>query len=170
MRMIGMVMTILLAKTVNAHCPLCTAGIAAVAGSATYFGVSKTVIALFVGAFGVSTGLWVARSIKKEYSRFQKWGIIVGSFVLTVVPFSSLLYVLYPLQISLTGEYGSLLNRTYLLNASLVSSIVGGLIVAMVPLVSNKITDVRDRHVPFQGIGLTLIALVVAGVIIQIGV
>lgn len=166
----GLFIGTLLAKSVNAHCPLCTAGIAAVAGGATYFGVNKTVISLFVGAFAVSTGWWVARSINKEYIRFQKLWLVLGSFLLSVLPLMSLLYVLYPLQISLAGDYGSLLNRTYLLNASLVSSIVGGIIVAISPLLSSKITDFCGSHLPFQGVGLTLLGLVIAGIFIQVGV
>ncbi|MBI4142198.1 hypothetical protein HY484_04695 [Candidatus Woesearchaeota archaeon] len=161
---------LLAGRVVQAHCPLCTAGIMAVAGGATYFGVNKTVIALFVGAFAVSTGLWDARSIKKKYVCFQKSLIVLSSFALTVVPLLSLLYVMYPLQVSLAGGYGSLLNRTYLLNASLFSSIFGGFIVAVAPWLSNKITNLRGTHLPFQGVGLTLLMLVVVSVVIQTGV
>ena len=55
-RFIAPIAALLAVQSVRAHCPLCTAGIMAVAGGATYFGVNKVVIALLVGAFGVSTG------------------------------------------------------------------------------------------------------------------
>ena len=52
---------------VSAHCPLCTAGAAIAAGGAIYLGVSVIVVGLFIGAFAVSTGWWVAKIIKKQY-------------------------------------------------------------------------------------------------------
>ncbi len=170
MRKLAFLLALASLPVVRAHCPLCTMGIAAAAGGATYLGVNKLIIGLFVGAFAVSTGLWVARSIKKEYVRFQKPLIVLLSFGLTVVPLLSLLYVMYPLHVGLFGSYGSLFNRTYLLNASLLSNIFGGFIVGIAPLLSDKITSVRGQRIPFQGVSLTLLLLIVAGAIIQLGV
>lgn len=154
---------------VRAHCPLCTMGIAAVAGGATYWGFNKLIISLLVGAFAISTGMWVARSIKKKFIRFQKPLIVLLSFALTVIPLLSLLYVMYPLHINLFGDYGSLFNRTYLLNASLISSIFGGFIVAIAPSLSEKITSFRGQRIPFQGVALTLLLLIITSVAIQLG-
>ncbi|MBI4140832.1 hypothetical protein HY485_03260 [Candidatus Woesearchaeota archaeon] len=163
------VVALLASRVVHAHCPLCTAGIMAVAGGATYFGVNKVVIALLVGAFGASTGLWVARSLKKEYFRFQKSVVVLSSFLLTVVPLLPFIYAIYPLQISFAGDYGSLLNRTYVLNASLLSSVFGAWIVAVAPWLSSRITNLRGSHLPFQGIGLTLLMLIATSIVIQVG-
>src|SRR3989344_7835140 len=107
---------------VSAHCPLCTAGVAAAAGGALWLGVQKAVVGLFVGAFAVSTGWWVSKLVKKQYVPRQKAVIIVLSFLLTVLPLYSLLSDVYPLYITWGGEYGSLFNRTYVLNSGIIST------------------------------------------------
>jgi len=161
--------TMLLAgKTVHAHCPLCTAGIVAIAGGATYFGVSKVVIALLIGAFAVSTGLWAAKNIKKEYFSFQKQFIVLLSFLLTIVPLLPFIYTVYPLPIFLTGEYGSVFNRTYLVNTSLFGSIFGAGIVLIAPSLSNKITEYHGKRIAFQGIIITLMLLIFTSITIQV--
>ena len=166
--LIASVFLALLIDKVQAHCPLCTMGAAAAAGGAAWLGVSKTVIGLFVGAFAVSTGWWVSRIIKKRYIPFQRAALILFSFITTIWPMMSLMDGFYPLYISLIGSYGSLLNRTYLINLFLVGSLVGGIIVSSTPWMSSKITELRKgKMMPFQGILLTLMLLVVAGVAIQ---
>src|SRR3989338_6146090 len=94
-------------RSALAHCPLCTMGIAAAAGGAAYLGVDKAAIALFVGAFAVSTGWWIARKIKRKVIPFQMTGIILLSFLLTIIPLLPLLDRIYPIYISVAGDYGS---------------------------------------------------------------
>jgi len=159
-----------LMESVRAHCPLCTIGAAAAAGGAAYMGVDKAIIGLFIGGFAVSTGWWMARLLKKKYIPFQKWAIILASFALTVYPLLSIMGRVEPMFISLAGGYGTLLNRTYLVNISLVASILGGLIVSVAPGLSKKISGLRGGKVyPFQGIILTLTMLIVAAFAIQWG-
>ena len=157
------------AATVFAHCPLCTIGIAATAGGAAYLGVDKAVIALFVGAFAVSTGWWVGKKMKKQFVPHQNAVIISLSFLLTVIPLLPLLTTVYPLYISLAGDYGSWLNRTYVINLGLITSILGGIVVSITPQLSRKINLIRKgKTIPFQGILLTLGLLIVMSVAIQV--
>lgn len=152
------------AETVRAHCPLCTLGAAAAAGGAALLGVSSTVIGLFIGAFAVSTGWWIARMIKKQLIPFQKTGIVVFSYAATVIPMLTLFPDIRPLYIPRMGQYGS----TFVLNIFLIGSLLGGFIVAITPQISKKIGDLRNgRMVPYQGIVLTLSLLLIAGVLIQ---
>ncbi len=154
---------------VSAHCPLCTAGALVAAGGAAYFGVSNIIIGLFIGAFAVSIGWWVSRLIKKRYIPYQRFIIIALSFITTVIPLLSTLKEFYPLYISMAGDYGSLLNRTYLINLFLVGSIIGGIMVSLTPFVSKLITKLRKGKVlPFQGIIITLLALIIVGIVIQL--
>ena len=158
-----------LIKSVEAHCPLCTVGVAAAAGGAAWLGVSKVVIGLFVGAFAVSTGWWVSKLIKKEYIPHQRFWIIILSFVLTVIPIYPILSQVYPLFISWGGEYGSIFNRTYVLNLALVGTILGGGIVFITPWVSGKISSLRrGKIIPFQGVILTLSLLIILGIVLQL--
>jgi len=138
---------------VSAHCPLCTAGALVAAGGAAYFGVSNLIIGLFIGAFAVSIGWWVSKLIKKQYIPYQRLIIIALSFITTVLPLLSTLKEFYPWYISIIGGYGSLLNRTYLINLFLIGSIIGGVIVLLTPFISNLITKLRKgRILPFQAV------------------
>jgi len=51
----------------------------------------------------------------------------------------------------------------------LVGSVLGGLIICITPLMSSKITKMRNgKLIPYQGIMLTIGLLVVIGTIIQL--
>lgn len=156
-------------KTAAAHCPLCTAGAAVAAAGATYLGVDKIVISLFIGAFAVSTGWWMARKIPRRYVPYQTHLLIVAAFALTVIPILPILSHPTPFYISLAGGYGSLLNRTYIYDASLATALLGGLTVSITPRISSFVTGLRNgEHVPFQGILLTFMILIFTGIILQV--
>lgn len=148
-------------KLVSAHCPLCTIGAAAAAGGAAYVGVSNFVVGIFIGAFAVSMGWWIARMLSKKYVRYQRELLIISSFLLTIIPIIPIMNQNFPVYLSIMGEYGSLLNRTYILNLFLAGSVAGGAIVCVSPWISRKITDARGKTVPFQGTVLTLVALTI---------
>ena len=149
---------------VSAHCPLCTIGAGAAAGAAVWLGVSKVVVALFIGAFAMSIGMWFARIIKKQYIPFQKTLIITGIFLTTVLPLMPFFTAIGPLYIPFIGEYG----LTYAFNYSLASSLLGGIVAYSTPGISKKISNLRHgKIIPFQGVILTLLLLIIIGGIIQ---
>ncbi|MBI4454145.1 hypothetical protein HY636_05875 [Candidatus Woesearchaeota archaeon] len=163
-------------KTVSAHCPLCTVGAAFAAGGAAYLGVSRAVIGVFIGAFAVSTGLWFARIIKKKYLEQKPMYVsatltvvlVLGSYLSTILPLIPLLKDVKPLMVSVMGGYGSLLNRTYMVDYYLITSIIGAIIVLSAPWISAKISALRlGRHLPYQGIVLTFVLLIITGFIFQ---
>ena len=73
-----------------------------------------------------------------------------------------------PFYLSWGGEYGSLFNRTYLFNTFLIGSVLGGVIVSLTPFLSKKITEMRGKIVPFQGVILTLALLLLVGTTLQV--
>ena len=157
---------IFLSKNVMAHCPLCTIGAGALGAGAIWLGISPVVVALFIGAFAMSMGMWFARVIKKQYVPFQKILIVAIIFFTTVIPLilMPIFKALGPLYLSFIGDYGT----TYVFNYSLASSFLGGLIVLSTPSISKFITKKRNyKTLPFQGTLLTLALLVVVGVLIQ---
>ena len=159
----------LLIESAHAHCPLCTAGAAAAAGGAAWLGVNNAAIGVFIGAFAVSMGWWISSLIKKRYMPFQRQSIIAISFATTVPPLMPVMKGIYPVLISIAGDYGSLLNRTYLINAFLMGSIIGAFIVSITPWLSKKITDAcKGKTLPYQGITLTFGLLAIAGISLQI--
>lgn len=155
--------SVLLIDFASAHCPLCTIGAGAAAAGAVWLGVSKIVVALFVGAFAMSMGMWFSRIPKKRYIKFQKTIIITVVFITTVLPLLPIFKAIGPLYIPFVGEYGA----TYAINYSLVSSLFGGGIVFVSPFLSRKIKEKRGKTVPFQGMILTLILLIITGAVIQ---
>ncbi len=155
---------VFLAENVMAHCPLCTIGAGAAAGAAVWLGVSKVVVALFLGGFAVSMGMWFARIIKKDYIKYQKAVIILAVFLLTFIPLLPIVKAIGPLYLSFIGEYG----KTYAVNYSLVSGLFGGLLVFISPFLNKKIKDKRNgKGIPFQGTIVTLTLLIIAGLLIQ---
>lgn len=163
------ILPLFLIKNVQAHCPLCTIGAATAAGGAAYLGVNNAIIGIFIGAFAVSMGFWISRLIKKQYIPFQSFLIILSSFLTTVIPLLPIVKSIYPVYISLAGSYGSLLNRTYIINLFLLGSVLGALTVSITPWLSNKITNYRHgRILPYQGVLLTLILLLITSVVIEV--
>lgn len=162
---------ILGAGLVEAHCPLCTVGAAAAAGGAAWLGVSSLVIGLFIGAFAVSMGWWIGRLIKRRILPLQFPLLVAASFALTIVPMLAMFPAFFPWQVSIAGGYGTPLNRLYLVNQFLLGSLIGGAIVCLTPAISAWITRLRGgRHMPFQGVALTLSLLILLGVVLQFAV
>lgn len=159
-------------STKKGHCPLCTVGAAVAVGGATWLGVDHLVIGLFLGAFAASMGFWIDRVIKQRYHKSflgQTTILVASSYFLTVLPLLPLLKGMTPWYVSWFGAYGSLLNRTYLLNLPLLGSIAGALLVAVAPPFSKMITRMRKgKQFPFQGIVLTLSLLIITGTIVQL--
>ena len=163
---ISVFILIIFATEVSAHCPLCTVGAGAAAAGAVWLGVQKAAVAVLIGGFAMSTGMWFSKVVKKRYIPYQKTLIIVLVFLLTVIPLLPIIGQTQGFYLSLGGDYGSLTNRTYVLNLSLITSLLGGAIVFVAPSLSNKITKKRgDKIIPFQGIILTLVLLITAGAI-----
>ena len=160
------VFLIFLVETVSAHCPLCTVGAGAAAAGAVWLGVSKVVVALFIGAFAMSMGMWFARVIekRKKFIPFQSSLIILGVFLLTILPLIPVVKAVGPLYLSFIGNYGT----TYAVNYSLGASLLGGVITFISPNLNKKIKEKRNgRGIPFQGSLLTFLLLGIAALIIQ---
>ncbi len=157
-------------KEAYAHCPLCTIGAAAAAGTATLIGVDKIVVGIFIGAFAMSMGMWMARLIKKRYIPFQKIIVVLAIFLSTVLPIMPVIgESMHPVYLHIMGNYGTLLNRTYVLNLFFVGSLIGGLVVALSPKISRKIIILRGgKIIPYQGVIITLSLLTIISIIFQL--
>lgn len=151
----------------NAHCPLCVAGAAAAAGTAYYFGVSTPVIGVFIGAFGIAMGSFVAKNLKKQFIPMQKQLLEISSFLLTVLPLYTLFSGFYPFYVSLFGDYGSIFNSTYLISSFLTGSILGGIAMLVSPYVNNLLKSKVGLKMQFQGIAIALILLLLLSVVLQ---
>jgi len=162
------IIPIALFKYADAHCPLCTITAGAAAAGGVWLGVNKIVIGLLIGAFAMSMGMWFAKIIKKKYIPFQKAAIISIIFLITVIPLLPIFSQVSGFHVNLNGDYGSLLNRTYVIDNSLLSSFLGGMIVFVSPILNKKIKEkIKGGGIPFQGIIMTFLLLAIASLIIQ---
>ena len=156
---------VLLIETARAHCPLCTVGAGAAAAGAVWLGVSKVVIGLFIGGFAMSMGMWISKIPKKRYIHFQKTLIVSVILLTTIFPLLPIFSAIGPLYLPFIGEYGI----TYAVNYSLMSSFLGAIITFISPVLSRKITKLRDGKIfPFQGTLLTFLSLIFTGLLIQL--
>ena len=163
-----LIIPIFLARSVSAHCPLCTITAGAAATGAVWLGVSKIIIGLLMGAFAMSMGMWFSRIPKIKYIPFQRTAIISIVFLLTILPLLPIFSHVAGFHVDLTGGYGSLLNRTYVIDHSLLSSFLGGAIVFISPALNKKIKEKRNgKSIPFQGIIIIFLLIVIASLIIQ---
>lgn len=84
-----MVYILLGAAPVNAHCPLCTGATIMGVAIAERYGIDSAITGLWVGAFVISTTLWLDRVLKKKGIEYSGQSIILSfvAMALTVVPF-----------------------------------------------------------------------------------
>lgn len=159
------------ARLVHAHCPLCVAAVGAGILGAKSIGLGDAVVGLFVGAFAVSTGLWVSQKIRTRFIPLQSAGILAASFALTVFPLQPMATETLFVPVFLAGPSGTPLNQAYFITAFLAAGILGGLITLAGGALHSWIKTRNGRvFFPFQGVVLTLgLLLLAAGVLIAAG-
>lgn len=151
-----------------AHCPLCTGGAGAAAAVATMLGVKYGATAVFIGAFATALGLWITRKIKKQYIKGQRPLLFIVVYLSTLIPIYPFIKGDYTSKfISIRGDYGSWLNKTYLIDMFFIGALIGTIIMFISPKISSYISQKRDKTIRFQGIIITFILLVIAGVFLQ---
>ena len=156
-------------KIVWAHCPLCTVGAGALAVAAASVGVATASVGVFIGAFSLALGLWLARMIKRKYFQGQDTVMTLAIFFSTIIPIMPFIKEYRPLYLSLAGEYGSMLHNTYVINLYLFGVIVGSLLLFTAPYISWAISRARNKQtLPYQGLGITFVLLILAGIIFQL--
>lgn len=167
---LGILALSLIPATAKAHCPLCTAGAGVLAIGAAYLGINTAVVGVLIGAFALALALWVARIVKKQYIRYQKPILIVLVFLSTIIPLMPLIREYRSINLYLFGQYGSLFNRTYMFNLFIIGVIIGAIIMYLMPFASAFVTRKRGgKTIPYQGIGLTFVLLLLVSLFIQFG-
>lgn len=159
----------LLPTAAKAHCPLCTAGAGALAVGAAYIGVSTYVVGIFIGAFALALALWIPRTVKKKYVRYQDQILVLFIYVGTIVPLLPLLQHYASFNVYWFGEYGSFFNRTYMVNRFLIGSCIGAGIMYAAPYVSGQVSRLRKKNFPYQGMAITFGLLLLISLFFQFG-
>lgn len=153
------------ARIAYAHCPLCVTAVGAGILGAKSFGLGDGIVGLFVGAFAIATGIWIAKKTKARFNviPLQTPLIVTLSWLVTVIPMLGLSNQMLYLPVFLLGPAGSLFNQVHFLSKFFLGSIIGG-IVSIAALRAHY--SVKAWHgktlFPFQGIALTVLSLVIA--------
>lgn len=150
------------AKPVLAHCPLCTLGAGAAALGASWLGVGAATVGIWLGAFALALGLWTAKIVKKKILPLQDRIVAAAAFLGTILPLLPLMRDDGSVYISLAGDYGALLNRTYVFNKFGVGAAVGAAILYFMPPFSRRISKWRGKTIPYQGMIMTFIVLLIS--------
>lgn len=125
------------------------------------FGVGAGPIGVFVGAFAVATSLMFVRFLPERLR--NRWVIGSAGLALTVIPLLALVPDAYALYLPF-GRYGT----TVAINEFLVGSLLGATLLAIAPLVSARLADLRKKRFPYQGVVLTISMLIMAATIMQV--
>lgn len=158
---------LLFPSVASAHCPLCTAGAGILAVLAASMGVPATIIAVMLGGFAMALGLWFSRVVKKKYFRFQDQVVIWGAYLLTVVPLWPVLKEYKALYVPWLGidKYAT----TIPVDVYILGVILGGLVLLVSPYLSGRVTKWAGKQIiPFQGVVITLVLLVLVPLIVDI--
>ena len=175
------VILFLAARPVLAHCPLCTLGAGAAALGASWLGVGAMSVGVWLGAFALALGFWMAKILKqspavsrwsalllwKKFFPFQDKIVIAFSFVSTILPLLPLMRDDGSIYISWAGDYGTLLNRTYVFNKFAVGAALGAAIMYFAPLISKKISKWRQKSLPYQSMIAIFSLLAAVSIIIE---
>ena len=159
--------SVLIPATALAHCPLCTAGAGLVFLGAYWIGVNGLTIGVLMGALALAFGLWMATLLKKKFVPQQDNIIGIFSWATTLIPLQEVFSDYTSIYIDWGGDYGTLFNRTYPLNLYLVGGIVGGLILYMAPWLSRSVSQWRGKTIPFQGMIITFVLLILTSLVTQ---
>ncbi|MBI4155335.1 hypothetical protein HY498_04585 [Candidatus Woesearchaeota archaeon] len=143
--------------SVYAHCPLCTAATGAAVAVARFYGINDAIVGLFIGAFAISTGLWISNILKKRKISFSYHGLVLSilSLIITIV---SLYFG------RLFDAPGSLLGMPTLLTGILIGSSASWLGHIGHSVLKNY--NGEKNLVPLQGIITILLSLIVSVVIV----
>ncbi len=166
-RLIPVSIIVFLPKLALAHCPLCTVGAGALAVFAASIGISSMVVGVMIGGFALALSTWLARLPKKNYIPYQRFVLALVVFIGTIVPIMPLAKEYGPLYVRVFGEYGGVFHNTYTVNLFLAGSIIGALLMLVGPYLSKQLTKIRGSTLPFQGISISLLLLIVASLIIE---
>lgn len=166
---IALLLLSLVPTKVLAHCPLCVGGAGAAAALASFLGLKFGTIGVLIGGFAVALSLLIANRLPQKF-KYQKVVVAWAIYLTTLIPVYPLLKGdVTPWFVSISGELGSPLNQTYLIDMFIVGSILGSLIVLYSMKLSMYITRRRGgKTVRLQGLMLTFALLIIAAIGMQL--
>ncbi len=158
-----LLVTMVIIPSVMAHCPLCTAAAGTGVAVARYYGVDDSIVGVFLGAFIVSSALWLGKWMKKKSFHIEDSLLILLSFFFLVIPlyFSK---IITPLEmVKEMPEHHSFLGLgVFGIDKLFFGILLGTFVIWGTFGFSDLIKKKRGSVLfPYQGISFMMIALVV---------
>jgi len=149
----------------QAHCPLCTIGVGALAVFAASIGVPSVIVATLIGGSAMALGLWLKGVIKKKYIPLQDDLVTVLVYASTVLPLIPMLREYKPFYVPFLGEYGT----TYTVDVYLIGILFGAIAVVMASPLSSVLKKLNnDKVISFQGMIITFLLLTITSVLLML--
>jgi hypothetical protein len=145
-----------------AYCPVCVIGSSVLVIAGYELGVKKIVMGLLIGGLAIVVGDWLNNLIKKKFFKGQNLLVIVLTFIISYLPVKNWIadYTYLTLNIS---NY----QKFLLIDKSLLTGILGGILVFIAPYISKWITKKRGKPILLQRVIITLVLLIIFGLILQ---
>ncbi|MBS3903607.1 MAG: hypothetical protein KGZ30_04535 [Anaplasmataceae bacterium] len=154
-----------------AHCPLCTVGAGFLAVTAASLGVSSIIVGIMIGGFAMALATWLSWLPNKKYITGQPLLLAGVIFLSTVIPIMPLVRDFDPLYLNWWGSYGTPFHNTYAIDLYLLGVLIGAPLILIAPYLSQLLTKFRKgKFIPYQGIIITFLLLLLASFIVQLTV
>jgi len=168
---------------VKAHCPICTAAVGSGLVATRFLGVDDAISGLWIGAFIISTALWLDKLARKKFKPlpFQTLFIAILSLAATIIPFhyAGVLDITTLGSFSLQGKAIDLVNVNSTASCELPQNslifgidrllfgiLLGFAIAWLVMFLSSKLIEKKGLLFPFQTIVLTVLSLIITSLIL----
>ena len=155
--------SLVLARPVYAHCPLCVAGAGAGLSLSRILGIDDSITGVWMAAFLGAMGFWINNSIvkkstlKKTYIPLQKLLIYIAIFATTILSFY---------RFGLINEHNGLIFNLPKLTFGMIT---GGVLLYLVDKANTLIKEKRGKVLfPYQSIVLMLGSMVILSIGIYI--
>ncbi|MEK6848861.1 MAG: hypothetical protein AABX65_04485 [Nanoarchaeota archaeon] len=157
------ILLVLNIQAVMAHCPLCTVAAGGGIAVARWLGVDDSIVGVFVGAFIVSTALWLGKWLNKKNIVISGAILVIASFLLTVVPFYTGGVITDMEMVKSMPEHHAILGMgAFGIDKLLTGIIFGSVFVWGAFAVSDYIKKKRGKVLfPYQGIVFMAITLAI---------
>jgi len=147
-----------------AHCPLCAAATGIAVTATRAMGVDDAIVGTFIGAFTISTGLWLHRALIKRNKgkpRIPFQGVIIA--------LASLVATAATLEISgiaAVPEFFKILGTDRLIFGTLLGGAIS--LAAFYAHERMRRLNGRKNFIPLQGMILPLLAIIVLDIVMTV--
>lgn len=159
----GILLAFIAIPLVSAHCPLCTIAAGAGVGIARAYGLSDSIVGLFLGAFAASSALWMNKMLKKKVNLpYQELLFMIASFLLIAIPLYLSGIIINSEIVKSNSDYSMFGLGFFGIDKLMGGIIIGTLAIWLVFRFSDYIKKKNGKVLwPYQGLSLMILVLLI---------